>query len=288
MEKEILENYEKAKSVSDEIIEFARKLIKKDKKVLDIAEKIEKKIEELKARPAFPVNISINEIAAHYTPDINDNLTLEQNDLVKIDVGVHVNGYIWDRAFTVCVGEKDHPLIGISEKALAEALKLIKPGTKVYEISEVVEETIKNEKFNPIHNLCGHGLAQFNQHTTPTIPNGKNSIQEEIKEDQVIAMEVFTTNGSGLVKESYPILIYKFRQDKPTRLWEAKEILEASKIKFNSLPFAKRWLIDITTPLKIDLALKQLSEIDALISYPVLKEETNGLVAQTEETVIVK
>lgn len=288
MEKGILENYEKAKSVSDEIIEFAKKSIKNGGKILGIAERIEKKIEELKTRPAFPVNISINEIAAHYTPDINDSLTLQQNDLVKIDIGVHVNGYIWDRAFTVCMEEKNHPLITTSEKALDEALKLIRPGTKVCEISEVVEETITNEGFNPIHNLCGHGLSQFNQHAYPIIPNGKNSIQEEIKEDQVIAMEVFTTNGSGLVKESYPILIYKFKQEKSTRLWEAKKILEASKIKFNSLPFAKRWLTNLTTPLKIDLALKQLSEIDALIGYPILKEETDGLVAQTEETVIVK
>ncbi|MDI6798756.1 MAG: type II methionyl aminopeptidase [Candidatus Aenigmarchaeota archaeon] len=288
MEKEILKNYENAKSASDEVIEFAKKLIKIGEKALDIAEKIEKKIEELKVKPAFPVNISINEIAAHYTPDIDDNLIIQQNDLIKIDIGVHVNGYIWDRAFTVCIGEKDHPLIRISEKALAEALKLIKAGTKVYEISEVVEETIKNEGFNPIRNLCGHGLDQFNQHTTPTIPNGENSIQEEIKEGQVIAMEVFATNGSGLVKESYPTLIYKFKQDKPARLWEARKILEASKTRFNGLPFAKRWLTSIATPLKIDLALKQLTQIDALISYPVLKEVTNGLVAQTEETVIVK
>jgi methionyl aminopeptidase len=179
-------------------------------------------------------------------------------------------------------------LIEASEKALKEALKLIKPGTKIFEISEVVEKTIAEFGFNPIRNLCGHGLQQYNQHAPPTIPNGKNNIREELKEGQVIAMEVFSTNGIGLVKESSPTLIYKFLQDRPTRLWEARKILEKSKEEFDKLPFAKRWLTKVATGVKLDLALKQLVEIGALAEYPILKEESNGLVAQTEETVIVK
>jgi methionyl aminopeptidase len=288
METEVEENYKKARSVSEKVIPYARSLIKENEKVLTIVEKIEEKIKDFGAKPAFPVNVSINEIAAHYTPDINDDLILREGDLVKVDIGIHINGYICDRAFTVCVGSEKHPLIEISEKALKEALKAIKVGTKIYEISEIVEETIKKEGFNPIHNLCGHGLEQFNQHAPPTIPNGKNSIEEEIREGQVIAMEVFSTNGSGWVKESSPTLIYKFKEDRPIRLWEGRKILEAAKTKFEKLPFTRRWLTDITTPVRIDLALRQLLEVGALISYPILKEETNGLVAQTEETIIVK
>jgi methionyl aminopeptidase len=287
MEKEILDNYKKAQSVSEEVIQFAKTLIKENVKILEIAEKIEKKIKDLGAKPAFPANISINENAAHYTPDINDPIVLKENDLVKIDIGVHCNGYIWDKAFSVCVGKKTHPLIEASEKGLEEALKLIKPGTKVFEISEAVENTVKEFGFNPIHNLCGHGLEQFNQHAPPSIPNGKNNIQEEIKGNQVIAMEVFTTNGVGLVKESSPVLIYRFHQDRPVRFWDARKILEKSKTEFENLPFAKRWLTEFT-PLRIDLALKQLTDYGALTSYPILKEETGGLVAQTEETVIIE
>jgi len=287
MEEDVLKNYEKTKKVSDSVLPFAKKLVKENVKTLEIAEKIEEKIRKLEAKPAFPVNISINENAAHYTPDIDDATILKTGDLVKIDFGTQVNGYIWDRAFTICIGNF-HPLIEASEKALEEALKLIKPGTKIFEISEVVEDTITKFGFNPIHNLCGHGLEQYNQHTSPTIPNGKNNIQDEIKAGHVIAMEVFTTNGPGMVKESSPTLIYKYKQERPVRLWEARKILEAAKIKFEGLPFAKRWLTDITTPVKIDFALKQLLEVGAIVEYPILKEEGNGLVAQTEETVIVK
>lgn len=288
MEKEIFENYEKARSISDSVILFSRTLLKEGTKIFDVAEKIEKKILDLGARPAFPVNISINENAAHYTPDINDLTVLNENDIVKIDIGIGVEGFVWDRAFTVCMGNESHPLIEASEKALEEALKLIKPGTKIFEISEVVENTIAEFGFNPVRNLCGHGLEQYTQHAKPTIPNGKNTIKEEIKEGQVIAMEVFSTNGIGLVKESSPVLIYSFLQDRPIRLFEARKILERSKKEFEMLPFAKRWLTNIASGAKLELALKQLVDVGALTEYPILKEESNGLVAQTEETVIVK
>lgn len=288
MEKEILEKYNKAKEVSDKVKEFAKSLVKSEEKILNIAERVEEKIRELGAKPAFPLNVSINEIAAHYTPDIDDDTTLKEGDLVKIDVGTQVDGYIWDCAFTVCVGEKTHPLIEASEKALQEALKLIKPGIKVCEISEVVEETILSYGFNPVRNLCGHGLSRYNQHDLPTIPNGKNNIQTEIEEDQVIAMEVFVTDGVGLVKESFPVLIYKFKQQKPVRLPEARKILSMAANEFDYLPFAKRWLAGKIPRIKIDFALRELIEVDALIDYPILKEESNRPIAQTEETIIVK
>lgn len=288
IEKEVLEGHTKAKEISDKVMEFARTLPKENEPILAIAENIEKKIFELGAKPAFPANISINEIAAHYTPDINDTRVLKPEDLVKIDIGTQIDGFICDRSFTVCIGKESHDLIKASEKALQEALKVIKPGVKIFEISEVVENTVKEFGFNPVRNLCGHGLEQYNQHAFPSIPNGKNSIKTEIKEDQVIAMEVFVTDGAGLVKESSPTLIYKFKQDKPVRLLEARKILALAKIEFDLLPFTKRWLLKIASPFKIDFALKQLEEVDALYSYPILKEETNGKVAQTEETIIVK
>lgn len=285
MEKEVLENYKKAKEISDKVIEFSKSLVKENAKILDIAEKIEEKIRELKGKPAWPVNISINEIAAHYTPDINDTIVLKIGDLAKIDIGIQVNGYIWDRAYTVCIGRKTHLLIEASEKALEEALKVLKSDVKICEVSEVVENTVTTFAVNPIRNLCGHRLEQYEQHAHPSIPNGKNKIQERLEEGWAVAMEVFTTNGSGWVKESEPCLIYKYKQNKPVRLWEARKILELSKNKFERLPFTKRWLE--FSPIKIDIALRQLSDVGAIQSFPPLKEETDGLVAVAEETVLL-
>lgn len=287
MEKEELEKYEKAMNIADQVVGYAKKIDLTNKKVLDVTEEIENVIRTLGGKPAWPVNILINEIAAHYTADVNDTLVLKEDDLVKIDIGVQVDGYISDNAFTVCIGKPSHPLIEASEKTLEEAIKLIKSGTKICEISQVVEDTINSFGFNTIRNLCGHAVERFNQHAHPSIPNGKNTIQEELQPDQVIAMEVFTTNGSGWVVESSPTLIFKYKQDKPVRLWEARKLLEMSVVQFETLPFTRRWVKDIS-PLKFDMAIRQLLEVDALHEYPPLKEESNGLVAVTEKTIIVK
>jgi methionyl aminopeptidase len=291
MEKDILEKYEKARSISDSLVLFTKPLLKENTLAFDVAEKIEKRIKELGGEPAFPVNISINENAAHYTPDINDSLRFKENDLVKIDIGVHVDGYIWDRAFTVYIDSKTHPLIEAAEHGLKEAVKVIEPGAKIFEISEVVESTLEQLGFNPVRNLCGHGLDRYNQHAHFSIPNGRNNIQDELKPNQALAMEVFATDGVGWIKDSKPVLIFGYVQDRPVRLWEGRRILETTKTKFSKLPFAKRWLTELKPPMsqfKIDMALKQLLNVGAIREYPLLKEESGGLVAQAEETIILK
>jgi methionyl aminopeptidase len=287
MEKEIVEYYNKAFSISEKVIKYAKTLLVEGAKVFNLAEEIEKKVVEFGGNLAFPVNICVNEVAAHYSPFIGDTLVLRKGDLVKVDLGIHVQGYICDRAFTVCVNEKSHPLIEVAEETLKQVLQLIKPGRKVFEISEKVEKLVTEKGFNPVRNLSGHGLERFTIHASPTIPNGKNTIQEEIKEGQVIAMEVFVTNGVGWVRESGPTLIYQYSQDKPVRFAEARKILSLSKEKFNGLPFTKRWIKEISQ-LKLDFALRELVEVGALIEHPVLKEVSNGLVAQAEETIIVE
>ncbi|MEM3526536.1 MAG: M24 family metallopeptidase, partial [Candidatus Jordarchaeaceae archaeon] len=181
---------------------------------------------------------------------------------------------------------EENPLIKAAEKALEEAIKTVKPGIRVFEISEIIEDTVSSFGFNPIRNLSGHGLERFNQHAFPSIPNSKNTIKAEIK-DQVIAIEVFVTDGSGYVKESSPTLIYKFKQDRPVRMHEARKILEMAKTEFDFLPFTKRWIKGIS-PLKIDMALRQLIDANAIVDFPVLREISGKKVAQSEETLIVK
>ena len=287
MEDEALKNHKKAMEISDNVMKMAREMAAINARAFDLAEKIEEKIKEMGGVPAFPVNISINEIAAHFTPELNDTLILKEDDLVKIDSGVQIEGYINDAAFTACIGKKSHPLIDASESALQEALKIMKPGTRVWEISEVVENTLVEKGFRPVRNLCGHGLERFNQHGHPSIPNGKNKSKEELEEGHAYAMEVFATDGEGLVKDSSPTLIFKFVQDKPVRMPEARKVLEMAKKDFHMLPFAKRWVAKKISPLKLDFALRQLEEIEAIESFPVLKEISHGLVAQTEQTVLL-
>jgi methionyl aminopeptidase len=286
MEQEALEKYKKAYEISEKVLEFALPLVRKDVKALEVAEKIEAKIFELGGKPAWPVNISINEIAAHHTPSANDTTIFYENDFVKVDIGVQVDGYIADRAFTVFVGHKTHPLIEAAKKATKEALKILQPGTKIFEISEVIENVVSSYGFNPIKNLAGHRLERYEQHAAPSIPNAKNKIQNAIEAGNVFAVEVFTTTGSGWVKESKPNSIYRFYQDKPVRMWEAKKILELSKTRFDRLPFCARWIKEFP-PAKVEMALLKLLEVEAVEIYPPLREETEAPVAVWEDTKIV-
>jgi methionyl aminopeptidase len=287
MEKEILEKYIKAGEIAAESLGFAKGIVKSDMLVVELAEKIEKKISELGAKSAFPVNISINDIAAHYHPVLNDKLTVKEEDYVKIDIGVHIDGYIGDTAATVRLAGKDE-LIKCSEKMLENAIKIIRPGITVGEIGETIENTTKEFGFKPIRNLTGHSLDRYDVHAGLTIPNIKTDSKYQLREDEVIAIEPFCTEGNGLVKDSGSALIFRWIMDRPSRLIEARKIMELARDKYEKLPFAKRWIQKEISPLKVELALKELLAVNALYGYQPLREVSNKPVAQSEHSVIVK
>ncbi len=254
-------------------------------KILELADFIEKRIIDLGGKPAFPVNISINEIAAHYTPTYKDERVIEDGDLVKIDLGAHIDGYIGDMAFTWC--SKPSSLIRTAEKAIENVILKIRPGITIGEISKIIEDTIKGEHLGPIVNLTGHNLDRFSFHGNISIPNVATDSKYEFKEGDVICLEPFVAPTPGFVKETTTIEIYRYLQDRPVRLFEAREILQMAKNEFNELPFAKRWLFKKFSPLRVSLALRQLEAVNALQSFPVLREVENKPVAQAEHTIIV-
>ena len=287
MEAEIIKKYKKAGSIAKQAMEYAERLLLKEdcRDVLTLVEKIESKIFELGGKPAFPVNISINEIAAHFTPNSNDRIIIKEEDYVKIDIGVHVDGYIADTAKTFRIAGKDE-LIACAEEMLKEALKIIQPGIEVREIGKTISEVAKSYGFNPVTNLTGHGLERYNLHAGITIPNiagGKGIIEE----GKAYAIEPFCTNGQGAVKDSSKAMIYMVLKEKQARMQEARRILEIAK-EYKGLPFAKRWLEKKgLSPFKLELALKELVSCKALHAFYVLKEVSQANVAQAEHTILV-
>jgi len=288
MEKEVLENYKKSGSIHKEVREFAIKEVKEGISVLEVAEKIEKMIKDKGGEIAFPVNLSINDMAAHYTPDIGDTLTFQQGDLVKVDIGVHVDGYIADAATSVSIGGQDQELIKAAKDAVDQFIKEVRPGKTIDEMTKLVEEVVLSHGINPIRNLAGHDMGQYLEHGGLSIPNSHVENYTEIPEDTVLGMEVFTTKGEGWVKESSPTLIYMFIQLRPVRLRESRKIIEKIGQEYKTLPFARRWLKDITTPLRLHLALRELENRDVIRGYPPLREKSGAKVAQHEETIIVQ
>ena len=279
----VLDKYRSAGRILAEVREEAKEKIKEGVLLLEVAEFVETSIREKGAEPAFPCNISRNEEAAHATPSIDDK-TVFGKDVVKLDIGTHIDGYIGDSAVTVDLSGENEGLVKASEAALNEAIKIIRDGVTTVEIGEVIENAIREHGYKPVVNLTGHGLIRYDAHAPPAIPNVKYEHGIILKENDVIAIEPFATDGAGKVAEHGNAEIYSLIKSKPVRLKEAKKLLGVIK-NYQGLPFAKRWL----PRERLDLALRTLESTKGILrDYPILKEEENGLVSQAEHTLIVK
>lgn len=286
MDQETLTCYLEAGRIAAQALKFGESLIRPGAKVIDILEKIEAKIIEMEGEIAFPVQLSLNEVAAHSCSDLNDQTTLS-NQLVKLDIGVHIDGCIADTALTVDLSGKHQDLIKASREALDEALKLATPGTPLSAIGKKIHQLITSYGFAPIKNLSGHGLGEYNIHTAPSIPNFDNGNPATLQEDQVIAIEPFASTGAGIVQESSPATVFTLTEDHPVRDPITRNILKEIKT-YHDLPFAKRWLEKKFGTNKTNFALRNLLRNDSLQPHPPLIDQARGLVSQAEHSVIVK
>jgi methionyl aminopeptidase len=285
MEPEMLEKYKQAGKICAEIRAEVLKMIKPGVKLLELADFIEGQIATKGAGTAFPVNISLNDHAAHDTPDWNDVRVIEAGDLVKIDIGTHVDGYIGDMAFTWC--SEKHPLIEANQKILQAAIDICKPGVTVGDIGTAIEDKTKELGIGIITNLTGHCLKQYDFHAQPSIPNVRNENDHAFEDGDVVAIEPFAVERNGIVKESGTKVIYQHMMDRPVRLTESRRILAMARDDWHGFPFAKRWLYKKISPVKVNLALRQLEQVMAIQPYPVLKESTGQKVSQAEHTIVI-
>ena len=275
-----------AGKIASEAREYARGFIKKGILLIEIANKIEDKIVALGGKPAFPTCLSINEFAAHYIPN-HDDETLA-NGLLKIDMGAHVDGWIADTAFSIDLENTDEnkKIIKASEEALDSAIKTIKEGIQLREIGMAVQKTIESYGLNPIVNLFGHGVDRYDLHARVSIPNFDNKKITEIT-NGLYAIEPFATTGNGRVRDGRPSGTYRLISDKNIRSPIAREVLEFIIEEYNTLPFCSRWLVK-KFGTKALIGLKQLEVNGNLQGYAVLIESSNGKVAQTEHTILVE
>lgn len=284
---DVREKYLKAGEIAKKIKLESREYVKEGANYLDVANFIESETKAQGAFPAFPVNISVNNISAHYTPPIDETSVFEKGDYVKVDLGVHVDGYIADTAYTVKVGEPDDDLVKASREALDAAIEMVAPGAMSNKIGAVIDETIRSYGLKPIENLTGHGLDQYIAHSSPSMPNYDNGYGVALKEGDVIAIEPFATDGGGRVVDDEVYLIFAYVLDRPVRLPLARNILSLVKREYNTLPFAQRWLSEKFTKRKTEFALKYLVKASAFYGYSVLKEIDGGNVSQHEHSMIV-
>jgi methionyl aminopeptidase len=276
----------KAGEIAKKTKEYAETIIKKNMPLLEIAEKIEAKIIELGGKPAFPTNLSINNIAAHYTPAYDDKNIA--HGLLKVDLGVHVDGWLADTAFSLDLEHNDlnKRLVEASKKALHNATHTIREGIVIKEVGKEIEKTIESLGFSPIVNLSGHEMQEYELHAGITIPNVDDSKNIILKKG-LYAIEPFASTGTGKVHDGKPSGIYMVIDENTPRSPIAREVFEFIIEEYQTLPFCSRWIIK-KFGTKALFGLKQLEDNGSLHHFAQLVEQEGAIVSQAEDTVLIE
>ena len=276
----------RAGQIAKEAIIFAKSFIVKGMPLIEIAQKIEDKIMHLGGKPAFPVNLSINEIAAHATPSYNDDSVA--HGLLKVDIGVHIDGMIADTAFSLDLENSDlnRKLIEVAKEALDSAVSHAHFDSPVTKIGARVAECAAKYNFSSIHNLTGHSIEKYDVHAGISIPN-YDSGQVDLLKEGIYAIEPFITPGSGRVRDGKPSGIYHFAEPRAVRDNVAREVAAFIVSEYQGLPFCSRWIHSKFGGRGL-LALNMLEQAGVVYQYPQLIESDNGIVSQAEHTLLIE
>jgi len=253
--------------------------------LLEVCSAVEAEILEQGGQLAFPAQTSRNEIAAHYCPGPDDETVYERGDLAKLDLGVHVDGWVVDTAVTVCVGGEAAPLVEAVEAALAAAIGVAGPAVPVSRLGSVIARTIRDRGFTPVRNLCGHGVGRWRVHCPPPIPNLPDGTRSTLPARGVVAVEPFATEGQGLVVESGWPEVFQLRPRRTGSLPGDPEIAAAIQA-LNGLPFSRRQLGGFERE-RVEGSLQELGRAGRLVAYPPLVEPKGRRVAQAEHSIFV-
>jgi len=288
-DEETLEKFRLSGKILRETREEIKNFVREDMPIIDICEKAEKTIMDKGGKPAFPCNVSINEIAAHYTSPPNDNRRIPRKSIVKVDIGVHVDGYLTDTAVTICFNPEYKSLVDTAEQALKTAINSIHPEMSTSKLGAIIEKTIKSHGFKPISNLTGHQVGRYLVHAGTSLPNVAQLSFSKIKLGEVYAIEPFVTlpDAVGRVEDGEEATIFRFLKSKSLKNPYAKQLLKHIEENFRTLPFAERWLQGIVPKGHYREAFRELLSSKALMGYPIFVEVSRKPVAQAEHTVLI-
>jgi len=283
---EDLDKWRKAGKIAAEALEYGRTLIKNGAVIREVCDKIDQKIIDLGALPAWPSQVGLDSVAAHSTPEHDDDSVFD-NNLVCLDVGAHVDGCVGDNALSVDLSGKYTDILKASDEALKAAIKVVRVGVSLGEIGRAIQEVIEGYNLVPVRNLSGHGISPWIIHDKPSVPNYDTGDKRTLQGDQIIAIEPFATNGAGMIYESEQGNIFALVNTKPVRSPYAREILNFIAENYKNLPFTTRWLTKKFGVGKTNLAMNELMRSGLLHAYPPLIEKGKGMVAVFEKTLFV-
>lgn len=287
MNSDYIKNALHAGKIAKEVRSFGASLIQTGASYNNIIEKIIEKINSYPdCVPAFPPQIAINEVAAHFLPEPGTDIILN-NELVSLDIGVCYKGAIGDCAISIDLSGENQKLVDASRMALLEAQKILKVGLPIRKIGEKIDEVITTHGFVSVKNLSGHGLGEYQIHTSPSIPNYDNHNEQVLEPNMTFAIEPFASNGAGLIYDAGNPYIFSFVQKRPVRSPITKAVLHTILQK-NGLPFSFHELMSAGHSIgKIKLALAELMRLGIITGHAPLIDKKKGFVSQAENTIVI-
>jgi len=286
---QVFEKYKHAGEIAAEVRDEMRGFVREGMPLIEICERAEAMIKERGGKPAFPCNVSVNEVAAHYSSPPRDTSQIPEDSLVKVDVGVHVDGYIADTATTVCFNTEYESLVSAAERALDRAIQIIRPGLSTTKFGSEVQRVIKNCGFRPVSNLTGHQVGRYLIHAGKALPNVSHLSTAKMQPGEAYAIEPFVTlaNAAGRVNAGDEAHIFRFMKHKSLKNVRSKDLLKYIEKNFRSLPFSERWLHSFMCEDWYGEAFSELLSSKSLTSYPVFIEASRKPVSQAEHTVLI-
>ncbi|KAA1467880.1 peptidase M24A, methionine aminopeptidase [Dentipellis sp. KUC8613] len=298
-------NIRRAAEVHRQVRQHARKFIRPGMTMTEIAEYIEDgtralvEADGLEAGIGFPTGLSLNNCAAHYSPNAGDTIVLQKEDVLKVDFGVHVKGRIVDSAFTLTFEPTYDKLLEAVKAATDTGIKEAGIDVRLGEIAGAIQETMESyevevgSKVYPvkaIENLSGHSINLYQIHGGKSVLLVKNEDQTKMEEGEYFAIETFGSTGRGRVVESGDCSHYAKNVDAPhvpLRLQSAKSLLKSINKNFGTLPFCRRYL-DRAGESKYLLALNHLVAQGIVQDYPPLCDARGSMTAQFEHTILLR
>jgi len=284
-----LEKFIESGKILAEMREYVRSMQIRGKRIVDVCEEVEGRIRKLGAGPAFPCNVGVNDVAAHYTSPWDDASVVPDGSIVKVDFGVELDGFATDTAIAKSLNPQYDSMIVAAETALQEAIAAIAPGRKLSEIGPVVEGCIERYGFRPIRNLTGHKIERYNLHAGKSVPNVSGIESGRFEVGEVFAVEPFVTlkNAEGAVRDGDAAYIYRFVKTKGPKSKEAAKLIDYIKDTYKGLPFASRWVHNSWKEDDVEQAFDELVSRRCVAGYPVLVEASGQPIAQAEHTIVV-
>ena len=288
-DEESLRKFRLSGKILRETREEMKLFVRENMPIIEICEKAENLIRTKGGKPAFPCNVSINEVAAHYTSPPNDKARIPERAVAKVDLGVQVDGYVTDTAFTACFNPNYKSMADAAEHALKTAVENIHAEMTTSKLGSIIEKAIKNRGFKPIANLTGHSVGRYLIHAGTSIPNVAQLSFTKVKAGEVYAIEPFVTlpEAEGRVEDGSEVTIFRLVKAKSMRNPYAKQLFKHIEDNFKTLPFAERWLNGVIPREKHREAFQELLSSKSIMGYPVFVEATRKPVTQAEHTVLI-